>query len=351
MKALVTSDTHIYPHKGRQDRLDDCLDVLRWVGNTAIERGIKKVFHLGDLLHEKARIHVRAYQQTFEIIRDFTRQGLEWYILLGNHDMQSMSDWDVNSISPFDAIDGVHVITEPKVMEIGGRKVFWLPYTRDPMAWLERWQNRDGGLLCGHISVEEAQHSLTHSYAADLPVENEADMVRVGAERFVGWEKVLFGHIHLPQSIGHMEYIGSPLELRSDEAGQDKHIGIIDLDTLRMEYVSNDFSPRHLRLRVEELEDHDLNGHFVTVLVDDAGAVDVFELEKRLAGTHMIRRLEIMEIPRPLDEGPVGADQLAEERYNLADGDVIRRFVKATGAGNLDEERLVEVGLSFCFDA
>lgn len=350
MKAVVVSDTHNYQHKGRQDRLDDCLDVLKWVGNTALDRGINRVFHLGDMLHEKARIHVRAYQATFEIIRDFARRGVEWWLLLGNHDMMAVNDWEVNSISPFSAIEGVHVITEPTRMELGGRGIDWMPYCLDPVRHADRWKDREGRLLLGHISIDEAQHNLYHSYCTDLPVENEADMPRVPAGCFAGYDKVLLGHIHLPQILGNIEYIGSPLELRADEAEQDKHIGVIDLDDLSMEYIPNDFSPKHIRVRMDEIEGRDLNGHFVTVLVDDPGTVDVFEIERRLQGTFMLRRLDITAIPRGEDDPAPPTDGL-EEKFSMADGDAVRRYVEATGPGNLDKDRIVSVGLEFCTDA
>ena len=40
---LLFSDLHIFPHKRKNERLEDCLEVLRWVFKTARDEGIKNI--------------------------------------------------------------------------------------------------------------------------------------------------------------------------------------------------------------------------------------------------------------------------------------------------------------------
>jgi hypothetical protein len=67
---------------------------------------------------------------------------------------------------------------------------------------------------------------------------------------------VLLGHVHQPQSLAaNVHYVGSPFQQDFGEMGQTKRVGLLDLDTLAIEWLALPSPyPRYLRLSVDELE-------------------------------------------------------------------------------------------------
>jgi len=61
-KVLLFTDLHIYPHTKSSERLQDCLDVLKWVFETRKEQNINNILFLGDLFHDREKIDIFTYQ-------------------------------------------------------------------------------------------------------------------------------------------------------------------------------------------------------------------------------------------------------------------------------------------------
>jgi DNA repair exonuclease SbcCD nuclease subunit len=101
-KVLLFTDLHIHNHKQSLQRLQDCLDVLRWAFQTARDREIKDVLFLGDLFHDRQKIQVMAYHNTFQVFEEY--RDLNIYLLLGNHDLWFHDKWDISSVMPLSAL-------------------------------------------------------------------------------------------------------------------------------------------------------------------------------------------------------------------------------------------------------
>lgn len=340
--AGVLADLHAHAHGGSAERLYDCLDVLKWASDSFLQAGCKHAFFLGDLFQEKAKIHTLAYHSVYQTVRRYAEKGLSWHIILGNHDIWQNNNWDVNTVQPLDAIPGVRVIDKPMSYEVEGRLIDWMPYSKDPARHLLSLGEAD--LLLGHLSLAEARYSIGHTQWASLPVECEADMEKLESERLGRWDKVVLGHIHMAQKIGNAEYIGSPLELRSDEAGVEKHIGIMDLSTLEMHYIVNSFSPRHMVISENDLSTADIDNNFVTVVMMDAGTTSVADLKMSIPPERIPRRIDFVESPRP--DNPMDVDQVY--KVDVADASVLRKWIRRVGANGLNEDVLVEVAESIC---
>lgn len=344
-RAVVSGDHHIHAHKGSMERLYDCLDVLKWVFKTALTNAIPDVFILGDLMQDRVKIHTLAYHEVFRLFRKYAAdEGLRVHVLLGNHDCWQNNSWEVNTVAPLGSIPNVQVIDRPCSYEVQGRMIDWMPYSKDPARHLLGLGK--GDILLGHLSIAEAQYSINRTQWTDLPVECEADMDKLEVERLNRWKKVLLGHIHMCQWIGNVEYLGSPLELRSDECGVDKHIAVIDLDTLEMKYFKNTFSPRHILVHESEVESADLDNNFVTVIVDDAGKTSIADLKQRMSQFCTPRKLEFVEAPKEQTEGGDPA-----QRIDIGDASVLRQWVRRNGPKGLDEDRLVELAERLCQEA
>jgi len=284
-KVLLFSDLHLHNHKGSVDRLQDCLAVLNWVFRTAAAKGCSHIFFLGDLLHERSKIDVLNYLRMFETFLKH-RGKFNIHLLIGNHDMYHQKKWDVNSVKPLTAINGITVIDQPQVIDLEGVHFAFLPHTENPLPALKKLKADcpDGKrILLAHLAVDGAELNKMYGTKADVIVEYDSDMVRVGPEVFDHWDRTFLGHYHSAQKLtDKVEYLGSPLQLTFGEAFQRKHIAVLDLEDLSTEYVVNDFSPQHFILGTDELDKYDLKGHFVRLAVDSLAEQDIVDKRKQL---------------------------------------------------------------------
>lgn len=347
---LIFSDIHIHTHKSSLKRLQHCLDTLRWVFDTAIQRGVKNVLFLGDLFQDREKIQILPYQRTYEIINHYCGDGdLNLYLLVGNHDMWFADKTDISSVYPFGSISGVKIINKCQTIDIDGFKVDFLPFTLNPIKVLEDFQGPRSRLLCGHISLDGAQLNTLYGTQADVTVEYEGDMIPVDAEQFTGWEKVLLGHYHGEQRIKNIEYVGSPLQLNFAEAFQKKHIILLDTDTLEQEYISNDFSPRHLILKEDELSNYDLNNAFVKMTPKDMLTSDLSDLKKQLFESCDILTLEFT-APK-LSQDTIVKEQIVDaQQFMVQDKEeMLDNFIKASTIPDaLDLNTLLSIGKDIC---
>jgi len=357
MKTLIFTDLHIHPHKKSTERLEDCLKALSWVFESARKRKIPNIIFLGDLFHDRQKIDVLAYQKTFEIMEDNLCDGrTNLYLLLGNHDLWHYQRLDVSSVNPLRNLPGVTVISEPCVKEISdGTEDFrmaFIPYTHSPQEdikkvekeWRSSAREGDKMVLGGHIAIDGAVWNLKHNTLSEVTVEHEGDMVRVGPEIFKKWDRVFLGHYHAAQKLNdRVEYIGSPLQLSFGEASQQKHLAIYDTTEDSIEYLVNDFSPRHIILGEDEIEGANLKGNFVRLEVEDITDRRMSELRQSLVECVGVGALEIKQ--RQKDESHV----IDDAKSILSDEDkMIERYVEQAAPEGLDKETLIKIGTQIC---
>lgn len=307
-KALIFSDIHVHDHKERVDRLHDCIKVLDWVFLQAAEHDCEYIFFLGDLFHERAKIDVLNYLRTFEVFMKHMLEGnhnRQVYLLVGNHDMYHKERWDVNSIKPLTAIPGVDIVQAPLTLHVAGRKISWLPHTENPIKELEALKTDNADLLLAHIAVHGACTNTFYGIKADVIVEYDNDMIPINADMFQDWPMVILGHYHGAQRLrDNVEYIGSPLQLSYGEAFQQKHVMILDLDTMKRTYVVNDFSPQHLIVTPQDIEaeNYNLNGNFVRIAIDDMGRKDLLDLQRKIAAESKPLSIDLKKDDQKKDE-------------------------------------------------
>jgi DNA repair exonuclease SbcCD nuclease subunit len=344
MKLSILSDIHIHPHKNSQQRLDDCLKTLEWVIESSLQRGISNILFLGDLFQDRQKIQVLVYQKTFEIFQKYIGK-INWWLLLGNHDLWFSDKHTVSSVFPINAIPGVTVISHPSSTLIGDRWFDWLPYTKNPLKAIETFQERRDRILCAHIALNGCQLHNTHT--SEVTVEYEGDMTPVDASYFQDWAKVYLGHYHAHQHVTPtIEYVGSPLQLNFSEANQVKHFIILDTEDLSCEYVENTFSPKHLILHDDELAGVDLLNNYVWI-VGDLSKFDAFEINKKLEDKKM-RRLEFRTKKFKEEVSHQADTNKALKQFGVGN---LETYMKATPHDLLNEELLLKIGNLICVES
>lgn len=357
MKILVFSDIHIHPHKKSTERLEHCVEALDWVFKTAHDRKITNVVFLGDLFHDRQRIDVLTYQKAFEVFeRHLSSTKMDIRLLLGNHDLWHYERLDVSSVNPLRSIPGVTVVDTPCVQEISdGTEDFYfafLPYTHNPIEdlkvldkqWKTTVKNNQKKVLGGHISVDGAVWNVRHKTVSEVSVEHDGDMVRVGPEIFEKWDRVFLGHYHAAQKLSEsVEYVGSPLQLSFGEAFQDKHILVFDTNEDSIEYIKNDFSPKHYIISEDEIEKYPLNGNFVRVEVEDITSKAMSDMRQRLVEQSSVSTLEIKQSRKREEHLVTDAKAIL-----YREDEMLQKYVDQAAPDELDKELLLKIGTEIC---
>jgi DNA repair exonuclease SbcCD nuclease subunit len=343
-RILLFSDIHVAAHKNSLQRLQDCLDTLRWAFQTARERRIADVLFLGDLFHDRQKIQVIAYHNTYQIFREYP--DLNIHLLLGNHDLWFYDKWDISSVIPLSALSNVDVIVKPCTKTIAGLPIDFIPFTHDPVAVVRENFKTKSPVLCGHLAIDDSTLNALYSTKAEVSIESEKDVIKVSKDVFAGWKRVFLGHYHCPQRLDqHIEYIGSPLQLSFNEAFQQKHLGILDTGTLECEYVNNTFSPKHLIIRQDEVDKTCLDNNFVQVQVEDVDSSEIIDIRKNILESSTVQSLEFKDIKvRNIKESH---DEL-QTKFDIANGDVLERYIATVGVGSLEHSKLLTIGKDIC---
>lgn len=345
---LLFSDAHVHAHKKSFDRLKDCLTALDWVFETAKKHKIKDIVFAGDLFQDRQKIDVATYSLTFDSLFKYCDGSINLWLLLGNHDMWYHDKWDISSVLPFSALPNVTVINKACTLEVNGKEIDFLPYVRDPIEHLQELsrgiKTRKGlKILIGHLAIHGAELNTLYHSLADVVLEHDGDMVKVGPDLFTAWDKVFLGHYHGAQKIENIEYIGSPLQLTFGEAFQEKHVIIYDLKTGKQEYIVNDFSPKHLILSEDDVHKHDVENNFVRLNVENRKSIDILDLKKEVQGKKP-GTLEIVQKPKK-EQKQVVED--AKAILNKED-EMLETYVKEVDTGDLDKSYLVNIGKNIC---
>lgn len=344
--VLIFSDLHIHPHKRKDERLEDCLKALDWVFDVAEENNITNILFGGDLFHDRQKIEVYTYQRAFETLQKrLNTKNFNLYLLLGNHDLWYNEKTSVSSVVPLSALPNVKIISTPERLVIEGSTWDFIPFTHNPVETLNELNKKDGTpeYALGHISLDGALlHGTQYS---DVTIEHDGDMISVGASLFNHYKHTFLGHYHAEQIINEkVEYIGSPLQLSFGEAFQQKHIIIFNGKTGKKKYVNNDFSPRHLVIKADEVEKYDLENNFVQIKVDDISATDLVSMKKDLTDKSKLGSLEIKQNKKHIDKHVI-----QDAKAILLKGEeMLSKYVDEIGTKNLERDLLLQVGKKIC---
>ena len=353
-KGLIFSDLHVHKHKDRVDRLNHCLEVLEWVFSEADKEGCTDIFFLGDLFHDRAKIDVLVYLKVFECVaKNMEKYDVKLWLLVGNHDMYHRERWDVNSVQPLSVIPNVFIVDTPTTIEVGGKKINWLPHVENPFSAMDDFKKEGiGDILFAHLAVHNAKFNLCYGTRADVIVEYDNDLKPVDADSFGEWDAVFLGHYHAAQDLSNnVEYVGSPLELNFGEAFQEKHIIVLDLKTMKKKYIKNEFSPKHLIVKEIDIDydTYQIDGNFVRIEVDDIGKQKLIDLKQKIQKNHDVLSLEIKQRERKTAEEE--SEIIEDAKSILTDQrEMLQTYVKDAGVPKgLNKKKLLEVG-SFCIE-
>lgn len=195
MKALIISDLHLTDSPSEEYRWN----IFQWTQETLVQQQCTHLFILGDIFDKKDRHPARIVTRLVKLLVDIA-VDIPIIILQGNHDVLLKEH---PFLSFVDHLPNVRWISQPELIEFDHVKTVWLPHTVTP---IEEWEV----FFKGYTQVDMA---FAHIGVIGSKVSNYFELLD-GVDLKWLEEKlrcpILSGHIHVPQTIRSLTYIGSP---------------------------------------------------------------------------------------------------------------------------------------------
>lgn len=237
-KSLVAmvSDVHFGEHQNNPNFLEM---QINWFVNDLLpslnERGIKILFILGDLFHNKEMTNNLVKKRVYDMLKNEFKD-ITVVVTLGNHDLYYRDRRDVHSLHGLRDLPNVKLIEKVMSLNIGNARIALVPWLTKP----ER-ENDIGAIVAikpnvvmGHF--EFAGFSFNRLYPA-----RHGDDATAFSSVLEGVKDVFSGHYHTQseQTIGGVafQYLGAPFQYTRIDAGEEKGWWVYDTDQLTKEFV------------------------------------------------------------------------------------------------------------------
>jgi len=238
-KVLFFSDLHLGVHQNSQSWHKIALDLAEWINQVMKDNKLDTIFFAGDVFHDRHEIGVNTLhvaKKFFNALSDY-----KIHIVPGNHDAFLSSTVEINSVEILES-ENIFVYTNPTTLSVGEKLVTFCPWK----TVVKDLQKVD--MLIGHFEI--ANFKMNATKICDHG-DSSADLLEKA-------EAVVTGHFHYREQRNYDDkfvlYLGSPYEMDFGDRNQQKGVSIIDFDNkFNVEFVENNLTPKHFRLKISEL--------------------------------------------------------------------------------------------------
>ncbi len=209
MNSLLITDLHLTANPRDEYRWA----LFDWLLPALVKNNVKTLFILGDLTEAKDNHNAKLVNRIVNQLLRLYRQGglFKIYILRGNHD-------GIDPDCPYFAFLGhypwLEYISTPYMFTHNGQEVLMLPHTNDPAM---KWKDCD---------LHQADMILMHVTVNGSIGENGTALSGINPDFFklARKAKIYSGDIHVPQTIGRVEYVGAPYPIRFGDQFQGRAV-------------------------------------------------------------------------------------------------------------------------------
>lgn len=264
-EVALVADIHLGLHISSSVWHDISLNFAQWLKQTLLDRGVKDIIILGDVVDNRNEVSVttlHAMYKFFKILEDFNI-----IIIPGNHDCYYSKRSDVHSLGTLNDWPNIEIVDKPLTVNMFNRTLSFCPWNVP----LDAIPKAYSDVLFGHFEINTFKMNAGHVCGNGL--DSQALLAKAGM--------ILSGHFHRTEKRsyknGEIVYIGSPYEQSWGEYGDQKGIYLLDLHENALEFVSNDKSPKHVKIRLSELlavgkiTDNikkEFNGNIINFIID-----------------------------------------------------------------------------------
>jgi DNA repair exonuclease SbcCD nuclease subunit len=274
-KVALVSDLHFGAHSDDKKFQDSQFAFMEQMVNDCKERGIEKIFVLGDLFDTRHAVNVLTINRVVDFFKRHEGEVI-WYIILGNHDLYYKNSMDVSSLVVLDRIKNVCIIDKPRRIRLDTARceeegkdhdTLLLPWVTDYEEFrntVEKKHTITSGItrLFGHLDVLGAKMDIFN---------NRAGQGFDKDELFKHWKHIYTGHYHIhsetTQGDCKLTYLGSPYQLNRSEI-EPKGFYILDTYTEELEFVKNEHCIEYKKLKYPEMPENPeefIRGHIIDV--------------------------------------------------------------------------------------
>jgi len=238
-KVLFFSDLHLGVHQNSQTWHNTCIRMSEWIDDTMKKHKLDTIFFAGDVFHDRHEIGVNTLhvaKKFFDRLSDY-----KIHLIPGNHDAFLSSTVEVNSVEILQN-KNINVYTSPTTIQVGEKRVTFCPWKTD----LNQLESVD--MLIGHFEILNFKMNATKI----------CDHGNESSDLLEKAKLVVSGHFHFRELRNyngkHILYLGSPYEMDFGDREQQKGLSIINFDDFSdIEFIENDISPKHYRIKITEL--------------------------------------------------------------------------------------------------
>lgn len=336
-KIALISDIHFGVKNNSETYLKIMADFFyKTLSSLLKTRKITDVRILGDLFDCRNNINVRTMNTVLDIFAWYERKmpDVKFKCLIGNHDIYFRNRIDVNSINMLAKYSNFEIIGEVTEEIINDKKIITYPWLVEESEiealFTSHCKGKKKWDLCfGHFEISGFEMTKGNV---------DEDGIQQG--KFKNFGRVFTGHYHLRNTIGHISYLGCPFEINWNDYGDEKGIHIYDVDQGTTEFIPNNDSPKHVRVKISDLLDADedtlkkLEGQTVKVVIDKKYEdTEIMTAQSKIDNLHLIKvDTENKYVENEIDAEDVDIENLGNAMIFLKD------FV-----GSLDLEDGIEV--------
>ena len=195
------------------------------------ENNITNVIHLGDVMDRRKYISYRIAKDFRERFLD-QFDGIQFHMLVGNHDTFYKNTNDVNSLQ--ELVDGkynnIKVYPAATEVDFDECKILFVPWINvNNMTHTIKMLKTSSAQICmGHLELSgfEMQKGMVMDHGWDK-------------EEFSRFDTVMSGHYHHKSDDGQVFYLGTPYEIYWNDWDDPKGFHVFDTKTRELERIVN----------------------------------------------------------------------------------------------------------------
>ena len=232
MKIALITDTHF---GARNDNLNFNEYFYKFYDELFFpylrENNITNVIHLGDVMDRRKYISYRIAKDFRERFLD-QFDGIQFHMLVGNHDTFYKNTNDVNSLQ--ELVDGkynnIKVYPAATEVDFDECKILFVPWINvNNMTHTIKMLKTSSAQICmGHLELSgfEMQKGMVMDHGWDK-------------EEFSRFDTVRSGHYHHKSDDGQVFYLGTPYEIYWNDWDDPKGFHVFDTETRELERIVN----------------------------------------------------------------------------------------------------------------
>jgi len=193
---------------------------------------IDTVIHLGDLVDRRKYINfLTAKRLREDFMQPIKDRGIDFHLILGNHDVYYKNTNDVNAIA--ELYGEVKRYERAEEVTIGDSKMLFIPWiTADNREHsIDMIKKSSAPIALGHLELNGFE-----MFRGSISTHGE------DASMFDKFDMVCSGHFHHKSTTGNINYLGSHSEFTWSDFDDDRGFHILDTNTRNIGFVRNPYT-------------------------------------------------------------------------------------------------------------